>query len=150
VCCSLLVVFRSPARISGLAFGFTSASSACICRRRHAGGHLFSRWVATIVARPGWQVKQRDLGYQRHAPALPQFALDSFPEQFVREPSLPALEFGDGLILLTVPVIADRQPKDASALDWIAAQDRCPVQTMITLMIYLPALLQTLILLNVG
>jgi hypothetical protein len=48
---SRLVVFKSPAKTSGLLSDFKSTSNACIYRRRHAGVHLFSKWFATIVAR---------------------------------------------------------------------------------------------------
>ena len=42
-CVSVLVVLRSPARMSGFFSVLRSASSASICLRRHDGAHLFSK-----------------------------------------------------------------------------------------------------------
>ena len=94
----------------------------------------------------GRQVGHGDVCNQRHAPALPEFTLDSFPEQLVSGPSPPLFEFRDGFVFLRIPVVTDRKTKDAGTLDRIAAQNGCPMQTVITLAVYLQILLQPLIL----
>ena len=92
---------------------------------------------------PGWQIGHGDVRNQRHTAALAQFPFDSFPEQFVSGPPPSSFEFRNGCVFRRIPVITDRQPKDTRALDWIAAQDGRPVQTVILLPVDLQILLQT-------
>lgn len=60
------------------------------------------------------------------------------------------LEFRNGFTFLRVPVIADWQTKNTSALHRIPAQDRRTVETVVSLPVNLQVLLQLLILLRIG
>ena len=61
---------------------------------------------------------------QRHAATLTHFALDSFPEQPLRSPTLAFLQLGGFFRLLSEPVVAHGQAQDTRTSNRIAAQDR--------------------------
>src|SRR5215469_6562653 len=88
------------------------------------------------------QVRHIDIRNQSHPAAVTHFALDSLLEQFLGRPSLRLLEVCNLPYFRTIPVVADRQPENAGAMDWIAAEDCASVEPAVPLAIDLQVCLQ--------